>query len=293
MRTSPLMRRISCEALEHRGEMSLSLEANRQGDFHKRNFVLFEQFFGTLDPPLQQILMGPHACRPSELRGKVHSAQPGDSGQVLQRDLCREMIVYILEDTLETPFLQRPYVSTATVLGGASGRRGLGSPGIDLPAIMPGHNGQAQGIRTDFRVVIVRSFRGRKGVGKMLDDRVLAILDCRGLFDVFRTTSKALGRNLEAGNAVDGFRDIPILCGDSKDQIEMHERQRYAVPGEANPEIRSFETIPSVTNSSEVDRLGVDDMILGASNVRRLQRHGLTSLSNLQIPKPSWLIRML
>jgi len=89
--------------------------------------------------------------------------------------------------------------------------------------------GQTQGIRTDFGVAIVRGFRRRKGIGKALDDRVLGIPGRSRMRGVFGTTSKALGGNLEAGNAVNGVPDTPILCRDGKGNIEMYERQRDAV----------------------------------------------------------------
>ena len=151
--------------------MSLGLEADRQRDIHEGNFGLLEQFFGALDPPLQQIFMGPHADRRPELRGKVHPAQSGDRGEVLQCDLRSQMIIDILQDALEAPFLQRPHIPAGMVLGGS----GVGSRGISLLAELPGQDGEAEGVGTDRRVGIMRGFRCRKCVGKAPNDGVFEI----------------------------------------------------------------------------------------------------------------------
>jgi hypothetical protein len=127
---------------------------------------------------------------------------------------------------------------------------------------LPCQKGQTQGIRTDFGVAIVRGFRRRKGIGKALDDRVLGIPGRSRMLGVFGTTSKALGGNLEAGNAVNGVPDTPILCRDGKGNIEMYERQRDAVLRKAASEFRALQ--PTAIDSREVDRPEIDDMILGA-----------------------------
>jgi hypothetical protein len=82
------------------------------------------------------------------------------------------------------------------------------------------------------------------------------------MLGVFGTTSKALGGNLEAGNAVNGVPDTPILCRDGKGNIEMYERQRDAVLRKAAGEFRALQ--PTAIDSREVDRPEIDDMILGA-----------------------------
>jgi hypothetical protein len=93
----------------------------------------------------------------------------------------------------------------------------------------------------------MRGFRCRKGIGKALDDRVLATHCCGRMLAVFGTKSKTSGGDLEAGNAVNGFLEIPILCRDGKGNVEMNEGQRYAVFGRTAPEFRSFE--PTVIDS--------------------------------------------
>src|SRR5207237_1443573 len=110
IRAPPLIRRVACEAFEHRGEMGLRLEADRQGHLHERYFSLLQQFLSTFDAPLHEIFMGPHAHRCAELRCKMHPAQACDCGKNLKRDLSVQMLIDILHDALEAPFLQRPYV---------------------------------------------------------------------------------------------------------------------------------------------------------------------------------------
>jgi len=96
--------------------MSLGLESNRQSYVHERNFGLLQQFFGALDSPLQQIFMRPHSERSPELRSKVHPTEPGNHGEILQRYFSGQMIIDIIENALETPFLQRPHVSAGEIL---------------------------------------------------------------------------------------------------------------------------------------------------------------------------------
>jgi hypothetical protein len=200
--------------------MSLRLEADRQGNLDKRNFGPLEQFFGTLDPSLQDILVGPQTHRRPELRGEVHPAQACDRCQVLQRDLCVEMIVHILQHSLETPFLQRPDVSTEGLLC-------IGSLATLLPAELPCQNGQAQGVGADPGVKIVRGFGCREGLGKTLDDGVIAVR--RSMRGILGTTVKTLGGNLEAGSAFPRLFGIGMLSCDRDGDIEMSQRQRRVV----------------------------------------------------------------
>jgi hypothetical protein len=102
---SPSIRRVSREPLEHRAEMSLSLEADGQCDLDKRHGGLAQQFFGTLDSSPQKILMGSKTGRGPELRGEVHSAQSRHGGQIEKRDFSREMIVDKFDDPLEALIL--------------------------------------------------------------------------------------------------------------------------------------------------------------------------------------------
>ncbi len=125
--------------------MSLGLEPDRQRDIDEGDFGLLEQLFGGLDPPLQQIFMGPHPDRRPELRGKVHPAQTRYRCEVLQRDLRSQMIIDVLQHALEAPFLQRPHVPAGMILGSS----GIGPGPL---AHLPGQDGEAEGVGTDRRV---------------------------------------------------------------------------------------------------------------------------------------------
>ncbi len=79
----------------------------------------------------------------------MHPAQPSEARQTLQRNLGAKMIVHILQLSLEPPFLQRPHASA----GGP-----FGMLRSDMPAELPGQDCQAQGIRADSGVTVLRGF---------------------------------------------------------------------------------------------------------------------------------------
>jgi hypothetical protein len=92
--------------------MRLSLEANCQCDLNDGYCGVLQQVFGAPDPLLQEKLVRSRTRCDAKLVGKVHSAQSGDRSQIGQSNLCREMIFDILDNSPQTPFLQRADLPT-------------------------------------------------------------------------------------------------------------------------------------------------------------------------------------
>jgi len=108
MRRTPLTRGMSDKPLEYGGEVSLRLEAHIQGDLDDRDRAVLQQFLGAPDASPQQEFVRPKACCRPELGGEMHPAKARHCGQIRQADLVREVIVDIVDDTLEPPLLKRP-----------------------------------------------------------------------------------------------------------------------------------------------------------------------------------------
>jgi hypothetical protein len=169
------------------------------------------------------------------------------------------VIIDVLHDALETPFLQRPYVAAGKILDDAGGWRSDGSWAIVLLAEPSGQDGEAQRIGTDGGVAIRRSLGRRKGIGKLPNHRVFAFFRSICPVHILRTAREALRRDSEAGSSIGGLPAIPILGLDGERNIEMDKGQRDCLFGRATSEFRSLE--PTVIDCRKVDRAQPDGMI--------------------------------
>jgi hypothetical protein len=135
---------------------------------------------------------------------------------------------------------------------------------IVLPTELPGQDSEAQRVGADGRVVIMRSFGRRKGIGKASNDGVFDLFcnKSRRISDVAR---QALRGDLEAISTIVGFSRVLILCLDGKGDVEMEERQRDGIFGRVVGEFRLFP--PTLANRRKLDRAEPDDMILGVLRV--------------------------
>jgi hypothetical protein len=101
-----MARCASDKLLEHRGEMGLRLEAERQCDLHDRHGVALQQFFRALHSAPQKEFVGTQACRLAELGCEVHPAQPRNRSEIHEPYLAGQVSVDIFGDPFETPLLQ-------------------------------------------------------------------------------------------------------------------------------------------------------------------------------------------
>src|SRR4051794_19884796 len=104
---APAMRRLADETLEDRREVSLGLEADAERDIGQLGAWLGQQAAGTAYSGAEEEIMGAQPPRPPQLGREMHAREPGDAGQIGERDPGIDVGIDVRHDAPEPPLRQR------------------------------------------------------------------------------------------------------------------------------------------------------------------------------------------
>jgi hypothetical protein len=130
------------KSFEYGGEMGLGLKTHVQCDLDDRQSTVPEQLLGAPNTLPQKKFVRPQTRRHPEQGSEVHPAQARNCCQIQQADPVRKVIVDVVDDPLEPPFLERRDSSAARLPVG----RCIGCPKSGLQAGQPDRDGMLQGL---------------------------------------------------------------------------------------------------------------------------------------------------
>ena len=153
----------------------------------------------------------------------------GNGGQMLQGHLRGQIVVDILHDALEAPFLQRPHRPANPAFMITLGRLGLALSGHRPPACLAGQNGQTQRIDKDGRMGMVHGFGGRERIREALHHRIRESFRARLPIDLRGGARKPFRGHPEARLAVGRSPHVRRRRLDGQRNIQMNEGERHGL----------------------------------------------------------------